>query len=326
MITPGQLPFALQGEAVSFVTLTEAQYQAASFLDERILPDLPPATSLGWAEVAAAAAPLGAGCDFLFHVGHVGSTLISRLLGASERVFSLREPAVLRDLATLGAAAKAPTLVKLLARVWRPPQRSLIKVTSFVSEIGPSLMAAADDPRAILLFAGPTAYIAGMLAGEASRRQLTVLAPSRRARLQARLEGRWRGEAFTEGELAAMSWACELTALHEIATRHPGHTLWVDFDQLLGDRREGLARLLRHLHGDAPAPVVEAIMASPDFERYAKAPEHPYDAALRRRVLADASVAHRGEIERGLNWLNALGDSAPGFAAAARAAAAGARA
>ena len=35
---------------------------------------------------------------WIFHIGHVGSTLISRLLGELEGVLSVREPRSLRDL------------------------------------------------------------------------------------------------------------------------------------------------------------------------------------------------------------------------------------
>jgi hypothetical protein len=38
--------------------------------------------------------------------------------------------------------------------------------------------------------------------------------------------------------------------------------------------------------------------------RYSKAPEHAYDAALRRDVLNAARAAHGAEIRRGLAWLD----------------------
>jgi hypothetical protein len=87
------------GDAVLFVSLTEDDYREASFLDRRILrPEsrtgvVPRGLMRPWL------APLPRNCDFIFHVSHAGSTLLSRLLGCHDRVFSLREPAVLRSLA-----------------------------------------------------------------------------------------------------------------------------------------------------------------------------------------------------------------------------------
>ncbi len=330
--SPRRLPFALDttAELAAFVEVGEVEYREASFLDDRILAQTGEPRWIAWAEIEAAAQGLPAGCDFIFHVGHVGSTLLSRLLGQSERVFALREPAILRAVARLDDPAErqrrlAP-LVPLLARTWRPAQRALVKATSFVGEIAPALTAAADGARAILMFAGPQAYIAGILAGPASRREMNLMAGSRLARLDRRAGAGWRLEALDEGERAAMSWACELMGLASFAEGAAGDAvLWIDFDRFLVDPRAGLARALRHLHGSADPAEVEGMIAGPELGRYAKAPEHPYDAALRRRVLAEAQAAFREPIARGLAWLNTLGNAWPSFAAAARAAASGSR-
>jgi len=45
--------------------------------------------------------------------------------------------------------------------------------------------------------------------------------------------------------------------------------------------------------------------------RYSKAPEYPYDAALRREVLAAAAAEHRDEIARGLAWLERMAARLP---------------
>ncbi len=40
------------------------------------------------------------------------------------------------------------------------------------------------------------------------------------------------------------------------------------------------------------------------MRRYSKAPEHAYDAALRREVLNQARALNAAEIRRGLAWLD----------------------
>src|SRR5580700_6897749 len=88
-------------DAVGFVRLSRARYEAASLLDQRIAA---PGDEGGWAPfgvVRAAAGPLVGESDFIFHIGHVGSTLLARLLGLSPRIFSLREPGALRTFAQL---------------------------------------------------------------------------------------------------------------------------------------------------------------------------------------------------------------------------------
>ncbi|HEX4740164.1 MAG TPA: hypothetical protein VH353_02435 [Caulobacteraceae bacterium] len=329
-LSPRRLPFEfdLSGDRLGYVELSEDDYRTASFLDQRILP-AHPVRWAPWEEAEQAAAPLARDCDFIFHTGHVGSTLLSRLLGRSPAVFSVREPAVLRELPGMegGASpdARLGVVLTLLSRVWRPSQRSLVKATSFVSELAPRLLSLAPEGRAILMFAAPQVYIAGILAGEASRRELARTSGSRLERLRRRAEGTWTLERMSEGERAAMSWACEVMALDEAARSAPDRVQWMDFDRFLADPVPGVRDALLHLRSTAPEDLVQDIVCSPDFGRYSKAPEHAYDADLRREVIARGGALFAAEIERGLAWLNALGSNWPPFAGAARAAVAGSR-
>ncbi len=88
-------------ERILLVGFDEAGYRAASFLDDRILG---PATTGAWLSTGLVAAqaervreprPL----HYILHTGHVGSTLLSRLLDTTGDVLSLREPLPLRTLA-----------------------------------------------------------------------------------------------------------------------------------------------------------------------------------------------------------------------------------
>src|SRR3954462_12089010 len=85
---------------VRLVAMDRESYRAASFLDDRLLQQPVDAQILPWPQVAAAIEP-GARQDarWIFHIGHVGSTLVSRLLGELGGVLAVREPRLLRDLA-----------------------------------------------------------------------------------------------------------------------------------------------------------------------------------------------------------------------------------
>ena len=69
-----------------------------AFLDPRVLNPQTRARSLPWAEIARAidAAQLKEHLGFIFHIGHVGSTLLSRLWVPVRRVLSARAAAVAR--------------------------------------------------------------------------------------------------------------------------------------------------------------------------------------------------------------------------------------
>src|SRR3546814_16003598 len=66
-------------DRVLIALLGEADYRAASFLDQRLLTDRVGREWRAWNALPdlGAAAPRP---DFIFHIGHVGSTLVSRLL------------------------------------------------------------------------------------------------------------------------------------------------------------------------------------------------------------------------------------------------------
>src|SRR4051812_36091370 len=85
---------------VRLVAMDRDSYRAASFLDDRLIQQPVDAQILPWPTVeAAVAGDLRQDARWIFHVGHVGSTLVSRLLGEVDGVLSVREPRLLRDIA-----------------------------------------------------------------------------------------------------------------------------------------------------------------------------------------------------------------------------------
>jgi len=303
-------------DTVSLVRLSEQDYARASFLDARILTPATPGRSLPFTQLEAAVAELPEACDFIFHIGHVGSTLLSRLLGAHARIFSLREPMILRMLAQMRTEpqtqprrwsdaefeARLSTFMKLWSRAFGANQRALIKATSFASELASPILARASNPKAVFMFAGPQTYLATILGGENSRMEARILGPSRLHRLQQRLGPEGAKLAIkSEGEAIAMSWACEMHALNSAPQ---ARALWLDFDRFLTDPPGSLLQTFRHLGVDASEGQAREIIAGPDMRRYSKAQEYEYDAKLRSDVLARARGEHAAEIARGLSWLD----------------------
>src|SRR4051812_20955763 len=187
-------------DVVAFVEHDEASYRAASFLDDSSLPPGAARHPVPWNQVASLV-PADARRDvqYIFHIGHVGSTLISRLLGELPEVLALREPQILRDFAACLAdgswdpasiPARLDALNALLSRTFRPEQRAMAKATSFVSEIAADLVPGGS--RALLLCASPEHYAGNILGGPNSRQEMAASAADRLARLHRRIgERRW---------------------------------------------------------------------------------------------------------------------------------------
>jgi hypothetical protein len=299
------------GDGVTVLELARVDYERASFLDGRLQRS--PALRPSFAELALASDGLPVACDYIFHVGHVGSTLLSRLLGFDPRIFSLREPQALRTFVRAEATGdwggaelkkRAEVFLALYSRVWTPAQRALIKATSVVSELATTLLELSPGSRALLMTVAPATYLATILGGPNSRIELKDVAPERMARLARRFGAPADElEAHSEGELAAMSWACEMAGLTAAAEAHPERARWVDFDRFLDDPAQGLKAALTLLHGRAEPEAVSRLMSSGFLERYSKAPSYAYGPQVRREVLAAAEAEAGDEIRRGLDWL-----------------------
>jgi hypothetical protein len=320
--SPELFPHGLDvhNDSVTFIRLSRADYDRASFLDARILTPRTVSQTMEWRHVAASieAATLRERCDFIFHIGHVGSTLLSRLVGAHPGAFGVREPMILRSFAQLSSEpsgrprtwsdadvdTRLGDCLKLLSRTFDTQQNAVVKATSFVSELGADLLSRASAPKAVLMYVSPESYLATILGGPNSRQEAKMLAPSRLRRFHRRV-GRdaWRLELLSEGEMLALAWACEMSALAQAKRAAGERALRVDFDHFLAQPAAVLFAVLRHFDIEATSGQVDAIIAGPDMRRYSKAPEHAYDAALRLEVLNEARATHAAEIGRGLAWL-----------------------
>jgi hypothetical protein len=316
--SPALYPIAIdsRADAVELVALTRADYAAASFLDDRLRTPGVMGTWWPWAEVRRAAEGLPARCHFIFHISHVGSTLLSRLLGHHPVLFSLREPAILRILAdahlTLGRPGcpwggaefgeRLGVYLALWSRTFEPDQTAVIKATSFVGEMAEHLMERAAGSRSVFMFVSPLTFLKALLGGAMS--DVTGAAEKRLLRLQRRLGAApWRLSQLSAGECVAMSWLSEMLALHAAGTRFPCRVLWMDFDQFLGASDEGLVAALRHLGAGGADEAARAILSGPTMRRYAKAPAYAFDAGKRHQLLQEAEGRHGSEIGKGMDWL-----------------------
>jgi hypothetical protein len=297
-----------QAGLVRLVEMDREAYRNASFLDDRMLQQPVDAHLVAWRIVADAAATIArTDARWIFHIGHVGSTLIARMLGELTNVLSVREPRFLRDLAAIPAdqrMAYAAAARALLSRTFADDEIALVKATSFVSEIADELIQ--REARAVFMFAGPRNYIAGILAGENSVKELHLLAASRKARLASRnIEV---AQPRHQADLAALAWACEMTAL-EVAALPDRLIKWLDFDSFLQSPPAELAEVAQFL--GFSTNDLEAIASGPLLARYSKAPEYEYSPGLRRDLIADATRRHDSDIHDALALLRSAAETSP---------------
>jgi len=323
--SPDAYPQALDviGGRVLVIRMDAHAYRAASFLDDRILgPDtrgawMPGAVVAQAARQVADPRPL----HFIFHTGHVGSTLVSRLLDETGMLLSLREPLPLRTLADAHDVVAAPesllseaqfdALLDMLQTLWSRgydwTRGVILKATSSAGRAAGPLLLARPLSRAIYLNVRAEPYLATLLGGANSAADLRGHGPGRMRRLQRRTGAPPAPlHSLSIGELAALGWLVETLSQRDAVQHFPDRVLALDFDELLADVAAGLERVLAHFGLPRDARFFAGIGRSPVLQRYSKAPEVPFPQGERAARLLDSRRQNRAEIRRGLAWLDKL--------------------
>jgi len=311
--------------------LSEADFRDASFLDQRLLQaqvgQQQRAMQWGdWSVIAPQSVGARDDAQFIFHIGHVGSTLIARLLGEAADTLALREPQLLRQFAEFAmlegeahspwppgrTAERLPLARQWLSRTFRPDQRALIKATSFVNDIAPQLME--TSRKAVFLKLSAQRYLQTILAGDASRQELVAFSPTRIQRLNAHIrEPAFKLWELDEAKRAALGWACEMAALEATSN---DNVLWVDFDAFLAQPAAQLSKIAAHLDIALSDDQAQQLVDGPMMQRYSKAPEHRYSSQLREDMLAKAVSERGSDIRAALDWLEQAAKSHQVIAAA----------
>ena len=321
----------LARDAALLVHLNKRAYQTASFLDDRILaPDI----KGGWVSLAslpeaAAAIVERKPLHFIFHTGHVGSTLLSRLLEESGCVLSLREPLPLRTLADARDVVDLPesllsarsfdaleqALLKIWSRGYSDTHTVVLKATSSACRIAAHLLDRHDGAHGVYLNLAAEPYLATLLAGKNSAIDLRGHAAVRIRQLQARIDAPLpQLHALSLGELAAMSWLAETWNQRDAVTRLGARVMTLDFDALLADVTGGVSRVAAHFRLPVESRWLADIARSPVLTRYSKSPDFEYSPQMRGELLRQSRQDNAAQIAAGLHWLENLAKSQPAVA------------
>ena len=297
---------------VRLVTMDRDSYRAASFLDDRLMHQPVNAQIVPWPDVENAVAPdMRIDARWIFHIGHVGSTLASRLLGEMDDVLAIREPRLLRDLAMSPAEVRSRYIApvpKLMSRTFADNEVACVKATSFASEIAAQLVP--PGQRAFFMYATPRNYVASILAGENSVKELHALAATRQQRLAQR--GIALPNERHDADRAATAWACEMTALEVAADAMEDRQIaWADFDAMLGAMDSELGRMADHFGFKADENQLRALASGPLMQRYSKDPTYEYTPKLREDIIAQELGLQGRDIDDALAMLRVASEKSP---------------
>ena len=310
----------------SLVRLEEADYRASVFLDQRLAVQQPRTRIESVAPLAEAAAQHRAAAGWVFHVGHCGSTLLSRVLQDATTVLPLREPVPLRALSSAERDLDQPLsvidvpgyrklqtfLLSAYARRFPRNELALVKPTSSCCNLLAAALAAHGDSRAVFLYLPLESFLATLLRSDLRRQETCQFGPSRLADFH-RLSGDATVRLYdlSIGELTAMSWAANM--LWERRVRHEAgnRLLAVNFEQMLDDPVTVCGEIAAFLALDTDAALLDVAWRRVTAG-YSKDPQQPYSRQTRDAELDRCRRTWQAEIEQGLAWVAARRDHLEG--------------
>ncbi|HEX5340127.1 MAG TPA: hypothetical protein VFX47_04545, partial [Gammaproteobacteria bacterium] len=312
------------------VRTAEIIYRQTAFLDQRMFTADTQGVWFGFDALQQIAAKLPSRtAHYIFHVGHCGSTLLSRLLAELPGCFPLREPIAFLALAmaqrTIGSPDAAldkatwqhlfDMVACLQTRCYRDSDTALVKSTSAGINLIQTVLARDTDTRALYLHVSLETYLATMLRAEANRESVRAYAPAWLAdlRLLADLPA-LELSGLDDAQLTALAWLANRLHAERATEAFAGRVLWLDFDRLLADPLQLLRDSATFLDLDVPPTHLDTLLENPLLRRYAKDPSQSFSPATRTDELAEARQRCAGEIRAGLDWAEQLCRQVPALA------------
>lgn len=316
-------------QASAWLRLSEQQFRDASFLDQRLLQAQPGRATLASPEIVALDGledshnpPSIHQSHFIFHIGHCGSTLLSRALAATNLILPIREPLTLRQLAAEFPEAentmwssKLQFALAAHSRTFRAGQLSMIKATSTCNALIQPILERVPDARALLMYVPLESFLAGMLGKQSTPLDL-------RGHLNSRLH-EWRrlaGSPFeqlstdemADAQLAVLSWLTSMARLLQSQATYPDRCKLLDFDQFLAGPEASFEQIIDFF--SLSGSQAEILQAWPEISTgYSKKPDEPYSAFNRNRTLSRGRMMHGTDISSALQWAEQLAHQHPVF-------------
>ncbi|MGH8397146.1 MAG: hypothetical protein ACRETA_02725 [Gammaproteobacteria bacterium] len=312
-----------QNQSGLIVKIDERAYRQASFLDERVFST---DTQGAWFPFqtlleATTGLTIQKAPHFIFHIGHCGSTLISRLLGELPETFSLREPiaplalaVIRREMGADNAPLDMETWRRLfamsltsLSRTYNINDRPIIKLTSAAGNLLEPVLQANAASKALLLYVDLETWLAIMLRAEATRENLHAYSGVWLKDFQ-RLTGRddIQLQALDDTRQAVISWLTMMLSFQLADKRYPGRTQWLNFDDFLLHTTEHLASISEFFGLQLSTQQSQELPSSPLLRSYSKIPTQAFNPGLRTQELQEAQTQFHDEIQKGLRWAEEL--------------------
>jgi hypothetical protein len=326
LTSPDYFFWGYKGSIAYFVNMNRDLYSKSIFCDGRIYPrtneviTMPLGQLLDRFEEEDFAAPK---LNYIFHMAHGGSTLLSRALDIRGSNIVYREPAALRQLGVSAAEEQfddQPTEIwrrvlrlstVLLSKTYEKNERVIIKANVPVNFIIPQLMAVHASTRGLILFAGLDDYLLSILKSQGHRDWLRNVVAEVGNSIDSILSlTAGERDRFSDAEAAAALWMTQTHLFARALQKYP-NLRSLDSELFYSNPKLALSKASEFFRFRAKDEQLVAIVASDLFRRYSKNPEQQFDNQLRLQTKEQLRVGIHTELIRANEWVRKRAELCP---------------
>ncbi|HEX5259127.1 MAG TPA: hypothetical protein VFW35_10165 [Sphingomicrobium sp.] len=298
--SPDHYLHSFDGDKAIFVPMDRAAYHRSIFLNGRISPAAGQAMTLP-VEVVAQVIRAPQPTSWIFHMAHVGSTLLARALDDPGASLVLREPLALRQLALEPDDQRLAIVAAMLGKRYRPDAPTLIKANVPVNFLLPKLAAIDANALAILLYLPLRDYLLAILRSDSHLDWLRKITS---------FLSHYLGDlsALSDAERAAALWLAQVNAFSGTLIALPNARA-LNAELFFDEPGAVLNAAAKHLGVPIAPTDIAARVADPLFSTHAKNPALAFDnmqRVARRRDLERTMVA---ELDRAEEWIAERADA-----------------
>lgn len=292
--SPDHYLHSFDGDKAVFVPMDRAAYHRSIFLDARISPAMGRAIAVPVAAVARGSrAPQPT--SWIFHMAHVGSTLLARALDDPGASLVLREPLALRQLAFEPSNERLAIVTAMLSKRYRADAPTLVKANVPVNFMIPRLAAIEPAANALLLYLPLGDYLLAILRSDSHRdwlRKVTSFLSAYVGDLS----------ALSDAERGAALWLAQVNAFTAaLATMVNARSL--NAELFFAHPEAVLNATAAHLGVPIAAARIAATVAGDLFSRNAKNPARAFDNTQRVAQLRDLEQRIAAELDAAEEWI-----------------------
>lgn len=319
LTSPDYFFWGYKGSIAYFVNMNRSLYYKSIFCDGRIYPrnneviTMPLVQLLDKFEAIDFAAPK---LNYIFHMAHGGSTLLSRALDIPGSDIVYREPAALRQLGVAAADEQfgdSPPPIwqrvfklstTLLAKSYAKTERVIIKANVPVNFMISELMAVNPNTRGIILFAGLDDYLLSILKSQGHRGWLRNVVAEVGNSIDTIL-GLTAAErdSLSDAEAAAALWMVQMH-LFAAALKQHANLRSLDGEAFYSKPKLTLSKACEFFRLRVKDQKLERIVNSELFTRYSKNPEQQYDNKLRLQNKETLRSEIGAELAQARDWVS----------------------